>query len=337
MKKCLLTALFLGISVAHAQLLSPLASDLQLTASADNPAPGQSVTVTANSYSTNIGGARFTWSVNGTVTSQGTGKNVITVNAPTLGKNLKISLTVDTADGKVLLSSITIGSGLVDMIVEPNGYVPTSFYGKLSPSYQNTIKIVAIPHLANPSGVEYNPKSLIYTWKKDDSVLEDISGYGKQSMSISGDLIPRSFVATVDIVSADGAVHGEGNVSVDQEPPSILFYVNDPLYGPMYNKAVSNTISIGSQKETSVLAVPFGFNTANKSALSLDWTVNGAEHPELADNYSIILRAPDAVSGSSQIALSIRNAVNILQGADNAFTAYFSNAKPQATTTRVTF
>lgn len=335
----LLCSLFFATATSiHAQLLSGPLDAVQLTPSVDNPVPGQPVTITTQSYSNNVAGAHFTWTVNGEVASSAIGQTTFTVTAPPLGKKLNIVLTVTTVDGKILNGSLSLGSGVVDMILETDGYVPTPFQGKILPSYQNTVKIVAIPHLANSSGVEYNPKSLVYTWKKDGNVMLDQSGYGRESAAITGDLIPRSYLVTVDVATTDGIAVSEGNVNVDQGSPTIDFYINDPLYGPLYNRSIGTSVSIGSQNETTVLAVPYGFNgTNNTTDLSYSWTVNGADQSSLDGNSSIILHAPDNSAGSSDIGLTVANSARILQGTDSAFTVYFSNTTGRASTTPITF
>jgi hypothetical protein len=51
--------------------------------------------------------------------------------------------------------------------------------------------------------------------------------------------------------------------------------------------------------------------------------INGVEHPELAENESVTLRAPNESSGSSKVELRIRNTKKILQGASLGFSANF--------------
>jgi hypothetical protein len=294
--------------------------------------------VDARSYSFDINSAMVTWTVGNTVVKKAIGLTTLDVKAPALGKKTTVRVTATTPSGVVYSSSVTIGSGSVDMIMETDGYVPPFYRGKIQPVYQNYVKIIAMPHLADSSGKEYDPSTLIYKWKKDDdTVMQDQSGYGKQSISLQGNIVPRPYSLYVTVTSRDGSAQGEGHIEVEAGNPSIAFYSNDPLYGPLFNRMIGSTVRIGAEKETSVLAVPFGFNGTGKKDLSLTWLINNIKHPELASSQSVILRAPDEQAGSSNIQLSIKNSQNILQGASAGFSAYFSATPPLDGSASVTF
>lgn len=319
---------FLLAFTASAQNLSTGVNGLDLTASTNNPVPGQNVTITVRSYSIEINSAKISWSVNGIVKQNDIGATTLVVVAPALGKKLNISVTAITPSGGSISNNILVGSGSVDMLLESEGYVPPLFRGKVPPVYQSTVKIAAVPHIANSSGVEYDPKNLVYQWKKNGQVMEEDSGYGKQSVTIKGEMVPRPYSVTVTVSNRDYSAQAVGMISVIAVAPSLSFYVNDPLYGTLFNKAVNDTLRIGSQKETGVFAVPYGFSKyAAKDNLSLSWTINGMEHPELSTNQSVILRAPSDTGGTSAISLNISNLTDILQGTRSGFTASFSANK----------
>ena len=322
-------------SATYAQGIPGAVGGLELSASTNNPAPGQVVTVTAKSYGADISGATISWKVNGKTVQTGAGSVALQIQAPALGKSEEIGATATLANGTVLQNTITISSGSVDMIIEASGYVPPLFLGKLSPSYQNTVSVVAVPHIANASGVEYDPSTLIYLWKKNGQVLQDQSGYGKQSLTVDGDVVPRPYSVSVSVSSRDGAAQAQGTTEVTLQAPTISFYVSDPLYGTLFNQAVNGTVRIGAQKESSVLAVPFGFDRPSDGlgGLSLDWQVNSQSRPELSSSDSVVLRAPGEAAGSSQIGLQIRNSKSILQGADAGFTVMFYTNAAQSTAT----
>lgn len=333
----LLSSCFLLPAFAYAQGIPSVGNGLSLTASSNNPSPGQQVTITAQSFSSDLNSATITWTVSGKRAQQGVGLTTLTISAPDLGKITTVSVAVVTSDGRQTSGSITVGSGSVDMIIESDGYVPPFFLGKLPLAYQNIAKITAVPHLADSTGKEYDPRTLLYQWKKDNgTVLQDQSGYGKQSISLPGDIVPRPYYLVVDIWPRSGSVKAEGVVQINPQGPSLDFYIDDPLYGPLYNKAVGGVVRIGSQRETGILAVPYGFNgSAADKSLSLAWLINGASHPELASSKSVILRTPGNAAGSSDVGLRISGDKNILQDAQGSFSAIFtattSSAVPQAT------
>ena len=312
-------------TAVHAQSL-PTSGGVDISLSNDNPAPGQEVTITARSYSTNINAATVTWTVNGRVVTRGVGITTLSVKAPAMGKNTTIDVTVVSQDGITFENSIVLSSGTLDFVVEPGGYVPPFFAGKAPVTFQNNVKIIAIPHLANSTGVEYDPKNLIYRWEQGTAVLESQSGHGKQSIILPGTVIPRPYQLKVTVSSRDGSNSTSRVIAIAGSSPFITFYRNDPLYGPLYTTAINQNLYIGSTRETGVVAVPFGFNLPQSGlgTLTLKWLINGVLHPELSQNRTITLRAPAGSAGASNISLTIENPKSILQTADAQFSALFT-------------
>ncbi len=302
---------------------------LELSASTDNPIPGQTVTITARSFILDINTAKITWTTNGTQAQSGTGLTTLEVQAPALGKKTVVNVNLTTTDGRTVSSSITVGSGSVDMIIETDGYVPPFFRGKLSPVYQNSIEIVAIPHIANSAGVEYDPKTLSYEWKRNGRVLESQSGYGKQSITLVGDIVPRPFDVSVTAASPDNTARAAALAQISFGGPVVRFYVDDPLYGTLFNRSITDTLRIGTQKETTVTASPFGFNkpAGGIAGFTWSWSVNGSIRNELTSKESVVLRAPANAVGTSDILLDIRNPAKILQGISSGFTASYTAEK----------
>ncbi len=335
-----LTPFFLLPSdLVHAQSMPSGTSALTLSASSNNPVPGQTVTITLASYSFNIDSATIIWSFDGNQVQKGIGLTTLDVKAPSLGIKKTIDVNVITTNGQHYNSSIVIGSGSIDTIIETDGYTPPFFNGKIPFVVQNTVKIIALPHLSNTSGKEYDPTSLIYQWKKDDgTVFQDQSGYGKQSLSLTGDIIPRPYNIIVTASTRDGSAQGQSLIQVSPTSPSITFYNNDPLYGPYFNRATTGTLHIGSQKEAKIFASLFGFNFSNdiSKVLTLDWMINGSSHPELANNSSIVLRSPDGVAGTANVELNAQGIDNILQGGDASFNVNFDAVSSVSSSTPVT-
>jgi len=326
---------FLGIfSVVQAQAMPTSAGSIDLSLSTSNPTPGQSMTITAHSYSGDILGSKVTWTENGKVVQSGMGLMTLSLQAPTLGKIISVGVSATTADGQYITGSVDIGAADIDMIMETDGYVPPFFMGKIPLAYQNSLKIVAIPHIAGPSGVEIEPKTLVYQWMKNGEVLQDQSGYGKQSLTMVGDLVPRPYEISVTATSRNSTAKGSAHISVEASSPSISFYSNDPLYGPLYNSS-ANSFTIGSTKEAGVLAVPFGVSyNGDVKTLDWQWYLNNQEQTGLSSSRSITLRAPEGTAGTSNILLEIDNPSRPLEVAKGSFSVSFTAS---SASTPVTF
>jgi len=329
-KKIFLFTIFLSFVVifpyiTFAQNVPTALQNIELSLSNNNPVPGQDVTLTVKGYSTNVNSANIIWYTNGVETKKGVGQTTLTVKAPELGKKTNISVTIVAIDGKIYKQSAEIGSGSIDIILETSGYVPAYFSGKITPVFQNDIKIVAMPHIADANGVEYDPKNLVYKWEKDGIVLNSASGYGKQHLIIPGTTVPRPFGIIVTATTRDGSRQARVLTNITYRDPSVRFYANDPLYGPMFNRELSGRVYLNTQRELGVLAIPFGFDKPinNIGSLNLSWLINGTLKSDLSQNESIIIRSPEGSFGTSDIGLRINNSKNILQAGENIFSVSF--------------
>lgn len=333
---CLILAFFIGATSTVVAQTVPVSAGLEIYSSIQSPSPGQNIVISAKSYNTDLNSATIVWSVNGSEVKRGIGATTLNTTAPIAGKMSTIIVTAIALDGSRLTGSTVVGSGSVDLIVEADGYVPALFLGKVHPTHENKVKVIAIPHLTQSNGVEYDPATLIYEWRRNESVLQSQSGYGKNSLTIDGSLIPRVFTVSVTIRSRNGDAVVNGLVTISPEPASLAMYIDDPLYGPLFNKALGSQINLGSERESAILGVPFGFNSTQPNDIAYEWMINGSLRQDLLTNQSIIVRAPDDSAGTSLISLKVRNTRNILQSALGGFTVSFS-APREETNPDVTF
>ncbi len=325
MKSCLkLTTILLFslllISPVHAQ--TPTSIDgVEITTNPDEPAPLQDVTVSIESFNTDLNAASIIWLVAGKTYAKGTGITSIHVTAPPLGKELAVSTIIMTVEGKEVKKALSIKSGGVDLVWESAGYIPPFYEGKALYTYENQIKVSAMPHLSGPKG-ELDPRTLIYKWTENDKVVQDQSGYGKQTLNIQEET-PRPLEIKVDVGTPNGSQKGTATITITPGDPSITFYEDDPLYGIFFNKAIPESLNL-INPEVTIHAVPYGFTTSTRVPLSYSWSINNLERNDLSTNQSITLRTKEDTEGSSDISLRIRGIATILQGAQNAVSVMFS-------------
>ncbi len=295
-----------------------------------SPAPKQNVTVSIESYNTDLNGASIVWLVDGKNFSQGTGLKSIEITAPSIGSTKVVVAAIRTSEGREIQKRIVITSGEVDIIWESAGYIPPLYKGKAHFAYQNEIRISAVPHLSlGKSGVELNPNTLIYKWTVNDKVLQDQSGYGKQSIIYKTDT-PREINIKVDVSNREGSVKGMSSITLTPAEPSITFYEDNSLYGVLYNKALVNRVNLTNQ-EINIIAAPYSFSTnSGNPLLKYAWSINGFAQNDLLGKQSITLRAKGDAAGSTLVSLNLRNEDDILQGAESSVTVYFSKKEVQS-------
>lgn len=329
MNSRLLLTFFIGIlfcATANAQVSTNI-QGIELKVSNNSPAPGQSLTVTAESYVANLNSSNITWKLNDQIYQKGVGITSITVQAPALGKKLNINIVAVSPEGRTMTTNVSISSGNVDLILEAEGYTPPFFLGKIPLVYQNQYRIIAMPHLADASGKEYDPQTLVYQWSKDSRVVQDQSGYGKQTFNWKDEIVPRQRLISVKVFARDGSAQAEKIIPIEASAPFVAFYKDDPLYGTLFNSALPSNASLGRSGEMSVLAVPFGFNKPREGLgnLSFNWLINSVKQDSLSANQSITLRAPDNAGGASNIELSITNTEDILEKAVSGFVINYNS------------
>ena len=314
----------LPFAFAHAQVPSSI-DGIDITITPPNPIPGKNVEINLQDYLSDISAANITWMVNGQKITSGIGKNDINLTAPALGKQDNLTILIQTADGKSIQKSIVIKSGSVDLVWESQGYAPPLYGGKQDFAYENTVKVIAMPHLADSSGVEIDPSTLVYNWKQDSTVLQDKSGYGKQSITITGSVIPRPTTINVDVSTRDGSRTASGVITLQAGSPSVVFYKDDPLYGVLYNMALGAQTMFSNQ-EITLLAAPFSFTipSLTNNNVQYSWTINGTAQNNLTSNRSVTLRVQDTSNDANYpVQLQLQNMKEILQGGSNAITVMF--------------
>src|SRR6266540_1486266 len=103
--------LIIQASISYAQVLPGTIGGVEPSASINSPLPGQSVTITAQSYSIDINTANITWTSAGKVIGKGLGLTKVTVQAPDLGKRLTVNISVVSPNGDAITGSYVISSG----------------------------------------------------------------------------------------------------------------------------------------------------------------------------------------------------------------------------------
>jgi len=321
LKISILTILLTLSSVSFAQVQTPI-DGVTIDTDISNPRPGQIIEVFIESYSFDLNASSIVWIVDGKTYNQGIGMKSIDIVAPKLGVKMTVNAVIKGSDGREVQKSMSVKTASVDIIWESYGYTHPFYEGKIPFVYQNSVKLTAIPHIAKNSTEEIDPKTLVYSWKRGGKYIDGGQGYGKQSVIIPADDLPKNVEITVDITNREQTQYTMGSMTLVPAEPSISFYEEDSLYGILYNKALSGDVTL-KNTEMKILSVPFGFNLTDRD-ITYAWMINTIEQSNLMKNRSITIRTKGDVEGKSNIDLDIRNQDDILQGARNSFSISFS-------------
>ncbi|MEI6843279.1 MAG: hypothetical protein WCK48_02120 [bacterium] len=321
----LFVLVFFGVTTqTHAQFSALAPNSINVDISPENPKPSSIVTVTLSSYDTDLNSSNITWKINGLTKVSSRGLKTYSFALGDSGTVTNLDVIIETSGGDVVEKSYTLKPSSVDLLWEAQGYTPQFYRGKTLFSHQDIIKFIALPHITGSNGQEIPASNLIYTWKKNGTILGDYSGYGMNTYTMLGSIISRSLNLSVTVSSPDSESVGSATVTVTPIEPSIVFYEKNPLYGIQFQKAFTDTVKLTNTKEISLFAVPyfFGVSDANNPNLSYKWSINRVTIDN-TNTTTQTFRQVDGTNGSSYISLSIDNADKILQSASNGFNMQF--------------
>lgn len=316
-------------------ILIPVNSYAQLPSTQDdigvemipaNPGPNEKVSVKISSYSIDLNSSAITWSVNGSVAKNATGDKNFMFTTSSFGQTTKLSITARTSDGEIITKNISINPSSVDLVWESEGLVPPFFKGKALFSHQNQITFIAIPHIYGPGG-EIPAKKLIYKWSKNGSVVEETSGFGKDTYTFTGNLISRPFIVEVEVSSPEVVTVGYGASSASPIEPIVVLYKKSPVYGIELQREISST-ELLNEPEITIVAIPlfFGASRYDDPGLSYKWRINGKPTGGILNQNVQIFRPQEKTVGSASISLSLENKMKVFQLANKSFNLNFDNS-----------
>ena len=303
-------------------------TDLNLNLSPENPGSNQTVTASITSYSANLNSATITWVINGKTIKKAVGETSFQFVTGNPNATTNLSVIARTSGGETLSQSVILKPANVDLIWQTDSYTPPFYKGKAMYSHQNKITFIALPHITNSNGAEIGAKNLIYKWSNNGTVIDPLSGYGKDTYTIVGSIISRPLNIEVSVTSPSSGGTALAEARVAPTEPVVLFYKKNPLYGMEFQNALSGEVALLDSKEITVVGVPFFFGTRDLYApeLSYKWSVNGVSIDEDTTQTTRVFRQPEGIGGTSNISLSVENSDKILQFASSNFNLNFSNA-----------
>lgn len=320
----LLVSIFSVFNPLHSQELG-VTETVNFEMVPEVPKAGEQVGVFLNSFVTNIDLCNITWKLNGKVIKSGIGEKKFEFTMGKDGTVTSLEVSVKTPEGATYSKNYSLKPTSVDMILESDGVVPPFYKGKNIFTHQNQLTIVAVPHIIGNNGAEINPKTLVYKWKKNGSVIESALGYGKNTYTFEGSLISRPMNISVEITSDQGV--GYGSIYITPSDPFILFYKKDPIYGIQFQKALEASEPLNNSKEITILATPYFIDLGGyvSNSLMYKWAINGKQIQDDGQRKFQTFRQNEGSSGTANISLSVENPDKILQFAQKSLMLSFTN------------
>jgi hypothetical protein len=176
LKLLILAVLFSsGISVATAQTLSQTSNRSEISLSPVAPQP-------QTPFKASLGvvdpGSRISWFVGGEEITSNQNQKELSLVSGQAGEKEIIKVRVISPSGAVSESTRVFTPVYLDIIIEPQTYVPDFYQGRSLPSYGSQINATALI-----SGVNIPTNDLVYHWKIGGEVLRGGALRGQHKMS----------------------------------------------------------------------------------------------------------------------------------------------------------
>lgn len=215
----------------------------------------------------------------------------------------------------------------VDLLWESDGLVPPLYRGRSLPASGTRVRLVAIATFGQ-GGSAVPAKDLVYTWRKNGTVLGSVSGKGRSSIEIDAPLRFGTDTVSVEVRTPDDSVpvgSAVASTRIAVRDPAVSLYINHPLFGPLLHSAIGRTSSF-SETEMSFVAIPFfaPVRNANSPALSYEWSVGGERIAADRAKPSLITIRSAGSAGSANLELLVTHATNYFFEAEGSWTIDFS-------------
>ncbi len=295
-----------------------MGNSLNLILSPEHPKANERVDARLESFSTNLDRAEVNWLLDGKTVENGTGKTKFSFTTGVLGSEQTLAVNIKTLDGSYLNRILNIKPALVSLIWQAYSYTPPFYKGKALLPIEGVASLIALPSFVKSDGAHIPPEQIIYTWRENDHLSGDGSGYGKFSFPVKGKVPIRPITVSVEAAAPDFGLVASAEVTINPVAPQIFFYEDQPLSGRSLRQTLAANLSFGGD-EMRVAAVPYFFETpTRKGALSYSWSVNNAPSNERSPD--ITLRRSGSENGRAQLFLNITSPVSIFQAAEALLT-----------------
>ncbi len=301
------------IVVARAQTAT---IDLSLSMVPLNPLPLQNVTITAQSYSTDINQANMTWTYNDKTIASGVGQTAITIVAPASGVAGTITVTASGAGFDTTSATLLLRPASVDLLWEGvDSYTPPFYKGLALPSLGGIIRVTAIPSISAP-------KQMSFAWSHNGDAQPSRSGYNKSSFVFqNSDLVPTD---QVEVSGQSGSFSGTSSVAIAPGDPTVVGYANTDGYIDYANGSTDNL----STSNTGIIAhfEPYFFSALVSISHDLTFSYtdpNGNSIPAGDIPTELRLSRPDG-GGRSQVSVLIQTVAYSIQNITRQFSINFN-------------
>jgi hypothetical protein len=301
------------VVLVHAQSAT---IDLGLSTLPLNPLPLQKVTLTVQSYSTDLSQATISWTYNNQAIASGIGRTDISIIAPASGVAGNVTVTASGAGFATTSATLLLRPASVDVLWEGvNSSTPPFYKGLALPSLGGIVRMTAIPSISAPRQMSFN-------WSHNGDAQPSRSGYNKSSFVFqNSDLVPTDHI---EVVAQSGSFSGTSSADIAPGDPTIRGYINTDGYidyaNGSDNRLDTNAAGVIAHFEPYFFSTPTSISHDLKVSYS---DPNGVSLPAGDIPNELRLSRPDN-GGRSQFSVAIQTVVYSIQNIVRQFSINFN-------------
>ena len=299
-------------------------ADVDLLMSPQNPDPGTVVRLSLKSNIIDLNRYTISWFANEKPIKEGVGERTVDVINQNYGSTITIQVVINIYS-VTLRKTLTLAPEDTTLLWEGvDAYVPLFYKGKKLPAKESVVRVVAIPNFSDQNKTFTSPKNGVYIWTRNDQVIPDASGYGRDSFLIKHNKLRKTETIEVKASSQDNTKQSTKDITLNFFEPKIVFYQKNPLTG-REDASVRNVLAT---QDTSLIlkAEPFFFSLTDRSQKNLlfKWKVNDQDLG-ISENKAkgeLFIKSPEE-RGSSFFSLAIQNTNTVFQNAQSRIEILF--------------
>ncbi len=275
----------------------------ELVVSPSTPEPGKTVSIEIGNYLSSLYGSTIDWYIDGALQPNLANRTQIEAKVGSLGTQTRIQASMTTPAGQVIRTETTITPQYLDIIIEPQTYVPSFYTGRPLPSTGSQVNVTAILNGRTQS-------DLTYAWRINGDLLGGAVARGQYATHFT---MPQDSRVILELRVSEGRREvARKSILIPNVRPFLQFYESHTLYGISTNAYDSVFLTGGS---VTLIAAPYYLDTRvfNNPDVA-NWELNGRPAASGNNPYRITLER-SGLAGNTTISFQVQSTTALLQGA----------------------
>lgn len=290
--------------------------DISFTSDPEIPGAFQDVTITIDSYLTNINRAFVVWKKDGKTELSGTGADTFTFTTGDIGQKTAIDIALALSSGETVQKRLIFNPAETNLIWEgASSYTPPFYRGRALPTSEGYIRVVAIPQINN-TGTVANVNNFVFRWTRNETVEPESSGFNKSALIFQQSYLNEREDIEVTGQDNNSGATAKGKINVPIFKPKVLLYTRDPINGIDWDHAIGSTYDVTNAEKT-LLAIPYFFSPGSQlsNQLKYTWSINDDEvqTPTIANMLTL---KSGANKGVSKLTVRVENLIKLFVEAE---------------------